>query len=143
MSYPAHPAIMFRATMSAATQSVTLNTTAIVQFDTAAENVGGGFNTATYKFTAPVAGVYEFTASVNFNANSGAYSAYVLLYKNTSTNVAKGQGYTNDIFTVVTQVLTLAAGDTIHASLNAPGVARTIYGNDVATRFEGVLLRAA
>ena len=36
-------------------------------------NVGNHYNTSTYKFVAPVAGVYYFFAQVYYNNGSGAY----------------------------------------------------------------------
>lgn len=41
-----------------------VNAQAVVPLNQASVNVGGGFNTSTYKFTAPVSGVYLFTMSM-------------------------------------------------------------------------------
>ena len=48
----------------------TLSNGADLQFNNAIYNVGGHFNTGTYRFTAPIAGKYLFTWSV-FYQNSG------------------------------------------------------------------------
>jgi hypothetical protein len=47
----------------------------IFQFNTADLNVGSHFNTSTYRFTAPVAGVYLFGVSIYVNGNlSGCFT---------------------------------------------------------------------
>lgn len=45
-----------------------------VQFNTTSLNVGSCFNTSTYKFTAPVAGIYSFTAMPCYKETSNDFS---------------------------------------------------------------------
>jgi len=52
--------------------NVSYSSGGIFQFSTADLNVGNHFNTSTYKFTAPVAGVYLFGVSIYVNGNISA-----------------------------------------------------------------------
>jgi hypothetical protein len=45
-----------------------------VQFNTTSLNIGSCFNTSTYKFTAPVAGIYSFTAMPCYKESSNDFS---------------------------------------------------------------------
>ena len=45
-----------------------------IQFNTAPVNVGSCFNTSTYKFTAPVGGIYSFTAMPAYKESSQDFS---------------------------------------------------------------------
>jgi hypothetical protein len=69
---PYQPAFKASITTNAA------NANAVIPFDTVSVfggfNRGNCFNTSTYRFTAPVAGVYQFNAFVSFqNSNTGDY----------------------------------------------------------------------
>ena len=44
----------------------------LIQFNTAKFNLGSHFNLSTYKFTAPVAGLYQFNIRMYVNNDSGA-----------------------------------------------------------------------
>ena len=67
-----------------------------IPFNTANLNRGGHFNTSTYKFTAPIAGVYFFHYHNNHDTgNSGGSSAlYADFYKN-GAFINKNRMYTN------------------------------------------------
>jgi hypothetical protein len=60
---------------SGAAGNVSYSAGNIFQFNTADLNVGSHFNTSTYRFTAPVAGVYLFGVSIYVNGNlSGCFT---------------------------------------------------------------------
>ena len=65
---PAHPS--FLAGRTGGNQTFTVGT---FPLNVARVNVGNHYNTSTYKFVAPVAGVYYFFAQVYYNNGSGAY----------------------------------------------------------------------
>ena len=80
-------------------------------------NVGNHYNTSTYKFTAPVAGVYYFYAQVYYNNGAGQYrmgfrktpSGGSALMLNTSSHKAPS----NDSQNSMSIVESLAVGDTV------------------------------
>jgi hypothetical protein len=57
-------------------QNITANTQTFVSLNTKEFDIGNNFNTSTYRFTAPVAGRYLFTAAIQFSATGGAHSIF-------------------------------------------------------------------
>jgi hypothetical protein len=57
-------------------QNITANTQTIIALNTKEFDVGNNFNTSTYRFTAPVAGRYLFTAAVQFSNTGGAHTVF-------------------------------------------------------------------
>ena len=99
-------------------------TTNPVPFPTAEVNVGSCYNTSTYKFTAPIAGVYYFYASVYHKTTAGEYNN-IQFSKNDSTDYesAVGSLYNNDSGAIYTNsptlaVLSLSANDTIKVAFH-------------------------
>lgn len=78
---PAQPA--FRA-YSSGSWTIATSTQTIFPANVAVFNVGSGYNTGTYKFTAPVDGVYYFAGQ--FFASVGSFRAVASLYKNDIQN---------------------------------------------------------
>jgi len=81
-------------------------------------NIGNHFNTSTSRFTAPVSGVYNLAASVNYYGVSSGYLMWATLWKNgSSTGGLFGtrfySGGTGDINATVVGDLYLSAGDYI------------------------------
>lgn len=123
-------------------QTITNNTDTVVSFDTVMFDTGSNFSTSTHKFTAPIAGFYQFNAFANMQGTG----TYILgLQKNGSDYVrlsqlnASGNG-------AGSAFLQLAAGDTIavyvfqnsggNITLNASGTPAYI------TLFSGFLVSA-
>jgi hypothetical protein len=73
---PNQPA--FQAGKSAGTQTITSGVDTILQFNTLKYDIQSNFNTSTYRFTAPVAGRYQFNATARFDnkTNSGYMRTY-------------------------------------------------------------------
>jgi hypothetical protein len=64
-------------------QSISGNIAATIAIDTTHFNVGGCFNTSTYRFTPNVPGYYQFNCIFTASGTAGAYTV-CLLYKNGS-----------------------------------------------------------
>ena len=94
----------------------------LIQFNTAKFNLGSHFNLSTYKFTAPVAGLYQFNIRMYVNNDSGvnawgvAINDTVYNHDNTSYplfgDLAQGVG-TSDFGTTGSHCLNLSASDTV------------------------------
>ena len=96
-----------------------------IPFNITGYNRGSNFNTSTYAFTAPVAGVYLFSAALYLTSSSGFTSNYQFgIVKNGSfptfgglDNVAVANASPNGnggtVEATVTVVLNLAVGDTV------------------------------
>jgi hypothetical protein len=72
----------FSAYMFASSQSVTSGTFTKVQFDTKTFDTATAYNTSTYRFTAPIAGYYQISASVDLNTTSAGLFYIWSIYKN-------------------------------------------------------------
>ena len=118
---PTRPAFQARGSNEAYVQ------TNPVPFPTAEVNVGSCYNASTYKFTAPIAGVYYFYAIVYHKNTAGEYGT-IQFSKNDATDLEGTGGgfYNNDsgsmyasIPTIV--ILNLSANDTIKVAFAGTG----------------------
>lgn len=73
------------------TQAVSASTFATVQFTTIQYDIGNNFSTSTYRFTAPITGIYHFDASVGVGNNSTRVICSI--YKNGSEVARGSNGY--------------------------------------------------
>jgi hypothetical protein len=87
---PNQPA--FRATRNDTSQSLSSNTETIVQFNVAESNIGSGYNTSTYRYTAPIAGFYSFSSS--FLVAKGSSTRIDIIFQKNGGNLlsAEAQG---------------------------------------------------
>ena len=105
---------MFIAGRTGGNQTFTVGT---FPFNVTRVNVGNHYNTSTYKFTAPVAGVYYFHAQIYYNNGSGNYrvgfrketSGGSALMLNTAGHAMVG----NDNTQTLSIIESLAVGDTV------------------------------
>ena len=110
-----------------------------VLYDSAVQNVGNHFNTSTGKFTAPVAGMYAFQASVYSN-NSFA-QAWLVINGSRPSYGDVGVSATAGAVFAATWIFYLAANDTVgYHPYNASSSNQTIYVNSIHTWFKGYLI---
>ena len=86
-----------------------------VPYDTVLASQGISWNTSTYQFTVPVAGIYNFSGAVRLNADRTYMYWYVTNSSNTaiqSDKLVLGQGYSGATFTTATGscMLSLSTG---------------------------------
>ncbi len=137
----------FKAYISGANPDATKGTYCTVKYNATEWNVGGCFNTSTYKFTAPVAGKYLFTAQVNVYSLDDTAQLYLTFYINGTTrrvyflmqNLPTGN--TGDTSLSFSDILTLSAGNTVEVSTFTDGSGTYYFSNGTAyNTFSGHLL---
>jgi hypothetical protein len=97
-----------------------------VAFNSVGINVGSYFDATTnYRFNAPVAGTYYFSAVIRYNQLGTTYDQTSILVNNTvvfqghySNSTAQGSGYTS---TPAVALITLSAGDFVHVTADISG----------------------
>ena len=117
----------------------------ILPFNNADLNIGNCFNTSTYKFTAPVAGIYFFSAyflvgpgnlviQMRHTPSGGSEQVVAMVHTNRAANTWVNPNIVN--------LIQLGAGDTIHLRHNSGDA--TVYFNgsgvDDYNRFVGYLI---
>lgn len=104
-------------------QNITSGTWTQLNINTSRFNTGNNFNTSTYTFTAPVAGKYFISYTVNFALDTSLVSGGSYLYTAIKVNGAfyhYGQGFRNSVIwkndTTLSagQLVNLAANDTVN-----------------------------
>ena len=109
---PNNPA--FLAGRTGGNETFTLGT---FPFNVARINVGNCWNTSTYKFTAPVAGIYYFFASVYYNDGAGQHRIHFRKTPNGGTafqlNTVSHQASSNDHSKSIGIMESMAVGDTV------------------------------
>ena len=110
-----------------------------VLYDSAVQNVGNHFNTSTGKFTAPVAGMYAFQASVY--SNNTFAQAWLVINGSRPSYGDVGVSATAGAVFAATWIFYLAANDTVgYHPYNASSSNQTIYANSIHTWFKGYLI---
>lgn len=124
----------------AAGESQTSGTFAKVSLNTKAFDTGSNFDTTNFRFVAPVAGFYYFTARVRIGSGS-ATKGQAILYKNGSParngNQVYGTGFHAPL---VSGLLQLAASDYVELWQEFDGVSATIAPGQAETYLDGFLL---
>ncbi|XP_052789272.1 uncharacterized protein LOC128223871 [Mya arenaria] len=129
-----HSPVAFFATLpSSFTTSASSQT---IVFNSLVTDVGGGYNSGTGVFTAPVDGLYVLSASVMVDLSTSTTSAHISINKNGShvvylyVNDSDGNYETG----VGTVILSLQVGDTVKLTCNESG--RIIYYNSIFSGFK-------
>ena len=121
VTFPNRPAFFVYNSTNDWTSNVTAGT--LIIFNTAKFNVGGHFDLSTYKFTAPVTGLYQFNIRMYVNNDAGD-NAWGVAINNTVYNHSTpsyplfgnlaSPGNSNDQGANGSHCLQLNASDTVH-----------------------------
>lgn len=116
------------------------NTTTTVILDNVIFDDNNDFDTSTYTYTAPVAGVYLFSAAADINSSSAQCRQGTRLYANSQSYWAMTGVNGNNNNVVNTQVIKLDAGATVTVAIyHDSGATRTTTANQ-NTFFSATLL---
>ena len=116
-------------------------TTSPVPFGTTTLNVGNHFNTGTYTFTAPIAGVYFIFVGMYLKTDNNQDAYPSLLINGVGVQYSYlynlGTGGRIDNTVVVARIISLSASDTVSVVFSGSG---EYYGGYRETYFSGYLL---
>ena len=139
---PARP--VFKASITSSTTVDFSAANGIVNFDNQIIDVGANYDPSTYKFTAPVDGIYQFYAILRADGASATSYSYIFFGKN-GANVSGslciiGNGAsTNYQSYQITDILSLTAGDEIAVYANFNGDTSVVLYPGQST-FSGFLI---
>ena len=120
---PARPA--FLAGLTVGNAAFTLGT---LPLNVARINIGNCWNTTTYKFTAPVAGIYYFFGQVYFNDGAGNKRLKIRKNNNVDLVTAGANATANDESMTISIIEQLSVGDTIDLYSDSNS-SQTLYYN--------------
>jgi hypothetical protein len=135
----------FRVYRSAA-QNTGNNAATVVLCDTKTYDTGSNVDVTTNKgrFTAPIAGFYQFNGCTGISAASGTTVIYAALYKNGSL-YSQGSLYgstagTSSVAANVSDIISLAANDYVELWVFCNGTAAMVSGTSTNNYFSGSLV---
>ena len=137
VSTPVRPSFLARVSSN---QSLSAATRTVVQFGTTDHNVGSHFSTSTYKFTAPVDGIYQF--GYHLYIYSTTYSEMFFRIDGTATYRQVGQvigAARNPNGCHGSIALDLNANQTVDVEAYSEDAA-TVYSGDRSSIFYGYLV---
>jgi hypothetical protein len=141
VTYGNNPA--FSASLNGSQQNVTSGSTVTLTFGTANYNRSSSFNTSTYTFTAPVAGMYQFNARARVDGISGGGGNYAILALLTTgqtyNSICSASGSYNNLSISVSTYM--ASGHTAYVTLTSSGQTINAVNNQpVYSDFSGFLI---
>jgi hypothetical protein len=124
-------------------QSVTTNAATKISYDTEDYDVGSNFNTATSRFTAPIAGKYLFVVVYNPYGITSGDNSQSALYKNGASAQILSRNYSDNTSDHVyggSVIFNLAASDYIEVFTQSTDTSYGLSGGNVWNSFSGYLL---
>ncbi len=136
---PSNTSTAFQASTSVST-SIADSTDTKVVWDTVVLDTNSGWNATTNQYTIPNNGDYNVAATLVYSDTFAPYDNIILLYKNTSTLLLKGEIYHSGISgkgtSTINSVFQFFAGDTVQVNtLQNSGGALTLQGDLTLTNF--------
>lgn len=117
----------FAATLSARQTNVATDSYTTIQFNTEGFDIGGNFDTASYTFTAPTSGIYQFVLHAGLaQLDTGSpYYAIGIVHSGTAytATIDSSVDYTADLDAAhyeVNCLIQMAANDTTYCRIYAP-----------------------
>ena len=107
-----------------------------IKFNDVSLNIGNGYKPSSGKFTAPVGGLYQFTASY---LQQNGYTSYVRLMKDNTVLSDIHANHKNYDQLTKTILVTLKKGDTFWVKLEKNSI-YAVYGTSRYTEFGGFLV---
>ena len=140
---PSQPS--FHATRAIGASPVSLGTdSTVLPFDTVFHNIGGYYNTSTYRFTAPIAGRYLFCSTVRYDSAAAGSYMRLLLSVNGGTETFRyahsisGSSHSTDYESLsISVVINLNAGDYVQVLGGRNGGSSTFQ---FESQFSGILI---
>lgn len=118
------------------------STTTLIPFDTEIADNGNNFNLSTHLFTAPVTGVYEFTASLILSTTTGGPLGGFSKNGVMPAPPWDFGDYSNSYFSSsVTVIENMNAGDTMGVGVNNANNTTITFAYDYGNRFSGRLIQ--
>ena len=117
-----------------------------IQYDVIDFNIGGNYNSSTYRFTAPIAGRYMFNVQLSFYIPGDARQVEVSILKNGTGVQASDcfmqltQGNNTHASVSITTVLNLAANDYVQGAWVSSTASITLYSSTGRVAFSGHLV---
>ena len=108
----------------------------VIKFNDVSVNIGNGYDSSTGKFTAPVKGLYQFTAAY---LQQNGYTSHVRLMKNNAVVSDMYANHKNYDQLTKTILVTLEKGDTFWVKLEKSSI-YSVYGSARYTQFNGFLI---
>jgi hypothetical protein len=133
----------FRATRNNTQQALVDGTVYVVGFNTIDTNIGGHYNNSTFRFTAPVAGFYQFDASILVAKSTGNRIDFGLRKNGTTFISQEFQGLnTTNFNTTVTLGVScyLTTNDYVEVVTSLAGATGYIYQEPQFWSFSGYLV---
>jgi hypothetical protein len=143
----------FLATCNSAQNNVTGDATFyLVQFQNAVYNTSSSYNTGTGVFTAPINGIYYFSAVLGIRSLTALFTQASIFINSTAAgyqvtlgNIGAMRDTNNQISMVIDATIPMSAGDTASVTISIAGSTKTLgvsgSGSPWTTWFSGYLMK--